>query len=51
MAAEDIGGRSAGLCLRTAEFLRGIGFQVDDELWAIDGANCSPCDDKVPDSH
>ncbi|MER8261430.1 hypothetical protein [Streptomyces albidoflavus] len=43
--------RSDGLCLRTAAFLRGIGFQVDDELWAIDGANCSPCDDKVPDSH
>lgn len=26
-------------------------FDIDDELWAIDGANCSPCDSKVPDSH
>ncbi|MFE5191615.1 hypothetical protein [Streptomyces sp. NPDC056628] len=43
--------RSDGLCLRTADFLKSIGFDVDDELWAIDGANCSPCDNKVPDSH
>ena len=27
------------------------GFDVDDELWAMDAADCSPCNDKVPDSH
>ncbi|WP_455354874.1 hypothetical protein [Streptomyces sp. SYSU K217416] len=43
--------RSDGLCLRTADFLTSIGFDVDQELWAIDGAECSPCDNKVPDSH
>jgi hypothetical protein len=43
--------RGDGLCLRTAEFLTSIGFAIDEELWAIDGANCSPCDNKVPDSH
>ncbi|MCL6291670.1 hypothetical protein [Streptomyces sp. 43Y-GA-1] len=43
--------RSDGLCVRTAEFLAADGWDVDDELWAIDGANCSPCDSKVPDSH
>jgi hypothetical protein len=43
--------RSDGLCLRAADFLTSIGFDVDEELWAIDGAECSPCDNKVPDSH
>ncbi|RGD57935.1 hypothetical protein DR950_09155 [Kitasatospora xanthocidica] len=43
--------RNDGTVVRTAEFLRGNGFDADEELWAIDGANCSPCDDKVPDSH
>ncbi|MEU0343333.1 hypothetical protein ABZ092_31360 [Streptomyces bobili] len=43
--------RSDGLCLSTADFLRGDGWTVDEELWAIDGAECSPCDNKVPDSH
>jgi hypothetical protein len=43
--------RRDGLCLRTADFLKSIGFAVDEELWAIDGADCSPCDNKVPDSH
>ncbi|MER5274340.1 hypothetical protein ABT025_01135 [Streptomyces sp. NPDC002809] len=43
--------RSDGLCLRTADFLRSNGFDIDAELWAIDGAECSPCDSKVPDSH
>ncbi|MGV9338132.1 hypothetical protein [Streptomyces sp. NPDC003688] len=43
--------RRDGLCLRTADFLKSIGFDVDEELWAIDGADCSPCDNKVPDSH
>ncbi|MFD4021058.1 hypothetical protein [Streptomyces sindenensis] len=28
-----------------------LGFNADDELWSVDGANCSPCDNKVPDSH
>ncbi|MDH6139500.1 hypothetical protein P3T35_001500 [Kitasatospora sp. GP30] len=37
--------------LDTAEFLRSIGFDPDEELWARDGAECSPCDSKVPDSH
>ncbi|GGX33433.1 hypothetical protein [Streptomyces chryseus] len=43
--------RSDGLCVRTGDFLRADGWVIDDELWAIDGANCSPCDNKVPDSH
>lgn len=43
--------RSDGLCLHTADFLTSIGFDVDEELCAIDGADCSPCDSKVPDSH
>jgi hypothetical protein len=43
--------RSDGLCLDTADFLKSIGFDIDPELWAIDGADCSPCDSKVPDSH
>ncbi|MFC8584693.1 hypothetical protein ACFUGD_09090 [Streptomyces sp. NPDC057217] len=43
--------RADGLCIRTADFLRADGWTVDDELWAIDGAECSPCDSKVPDSH
>lgn len=43
--------RSDGLCLRTGDFLRSECWDVDEELWAIDGANCSPCDNKVPDSH
>ncbi|MGW6414384.1 hypothetical protein [Streptomyces sp. NPDC055055] len=43
--------RADGLCIRTADFLRADGWTVDAELWAIDGANCSPCDSKVPDSH
>ncbi|MEU2772107.1 hypothetical protein ABZ646_04080 [Streptomyces sp. NPDC007162] len=43
--------RRDGLCLRTADFLKSIGFEVDDELWAVDGTDCSPCDNKVPDSH
>ena len=43
--------RRDGLCLRTADFLASIGFAIDEELWAIDGAECSPCDNKVPDSH
>ncbi|WP_328686659.1 hypothetical protein [Streptomyces sp. NBC_00343] len=40
-----------GLCLRTGDFLKSQGWPVDEELWAIDGTDCSPCDDKVPDSH
>jgi hypothetical protein len=43
--------RNDGLCLNTGDFLKSVGFDVDEELWAIDGANCSPCDSKVPDSH
>ncbi|MFF3646167.1 hypothetical protein [Streptomyces sp. NPDC002564] len=43
--------RADGLVLRTAEVIRGQGFDPSDELWTVDGANCSPCDDKVPDSH
>ncbi|MFD7546766.1 hypothetical protein ACFV0R_23305 [Streptomyces sp. NPDC059578] len=43
--------RRDGLVLRTADFLRANGFAVDEELWNVDGADCSPCDDKVPDSH
>ncbi|MDQ0942954.1 hypothetical protein [Streptomyces sp. V1I1] len=43
--------RCDGTVLRTAELLRDNGFEVDDELWAKDEATCSPCDNKVPDSH
>ncbi|MEU3598410.1 hypothetical protein ABZ714_06690 [Streptomyces sp. NPDC006798] len=43
--------RGDGLVIRTADFLRSNGFRADEELWAMDGAECSPCDDKVPDSH
>ncbi|MEU6735624.1 hypothetical protein ABZ929_20900 [Streptomyces physcomitrii] len=43
--------RRDGLCLRTGDFLKSQGRPVDEELWALDGADCSPCDDKVPDSH
>ncbi|MFI1155795.1 hypothetical protein [Streptomyces sioyaensis] len=43
--------RTDGLVIRTADFLRSNGFDADEELWAKDGSECSPCDDKVPDSH
>lgn len=44
--------RRDGIVIRTAQFLRSIGFDADEELWeAIDGPECSPCDNKVPDSH
>ncbi|MCX4509462.1 hypothetical protein OHA27_03920 [Streptomyces sp. NBC_01619] len=43
--------RNDGLCLRTADVIRANGFAADEELWSVDGAECSPCDDKVPDSH
>ncbi|WP_030732157.1 hypothetical protein [Streptomyces sp. NRRL S-237] len=43
--------RSDGLVIRTADFLRSCGFSPDEELWAKDGTDCSPCDSKVPDSH
>ncbi|MYU54679.1 MULTISPECIES: hypothetical protein [Streptomyces] len=43
--------RCDGTVMRTAEILRDNGFAVDDELWAMDAAECSPCDNKVPDSH
>ena len=42
--------RNDGLCLRTGDFLTSQGWDIDEE-WAIGGANCSPCDNKVPDSH
>ncbi|MFJ4872142.1 hypothetical protein [Streptomyces sp. NPDC088757] len=43
--------RDDGTVTDTAAFLRPIGFAPDEELWARDGADCSPCDSKVPDSH
>jgi hypothetical protein len=43
--------RTDGLVIRTADVLRDNGFDADEELWAMDGATCSPCDSKVPDSH
>jgi hypothetical protein len=43
--------RRDGTVTRTAELLRENGFAVDEELWAMDAADCSPCDNKVPDSH
>lgn len=43
--------RRDGTVMRTAELIRANGFEVDDELWAVDASDCSPCDNKVPDSH
>ncbi|WP_394813241.1 hypothetical protein [Streptomyces johnsoniae] len=43
--------RNDGLVIRTADVIREQGFAPDEELWAMDGADCSPCDNKVPDSH
>ncbi|MEY2231884.1 hypothetical protein [Streptomyces sp. BF23-19] len=43
--------RREGLVIRTADFLRSCGFSPHEELWARDGADCSPCDSKVRDSH
>nr|WP_239091762.1 hypothetical protein [Streptomyces sp. SID14478] len=43
--------RTDGLVLRTVDVIRGQGFEPSAEMWAVDGADCSPCDDKVPDSH
>ncbi|MEV5493460.1 hypothetical protein AB0L47_36765 [Streptomyces bobili] len=36
--------RSDRLCLRTGDFLKSQGWTIDEELWANDDANCSPCD-------
>ncbi|MFI5757490.1 hypothetical protein [Streptomyces sp. NPDC051569] len=43
--------RRDGTVMRTAELLRECGFGVDEELWSNDASDCSPCDNKVPDSH
>lgn len=43
--------RRDGTVMRTADLIRENGFEVDEELWAMDAADCSPCDNKVPDSH
>ncbi|MFH0521824.1 hypothetical protein ACHBTE_32180 [Streptomyces sp. M41] len=43
--------RRDGIVMRTAEIIRGNGFEVDTELWEVDASDCGPCDDKVPDSH
>jgi hypothetical protein len=43
--------RRDGTVMRTAELLRANGFDVDEELWSVDASDCSPCDEKVPDSH
>lgn len=43
--------RRDGTVMRTAEIIRKNGFAVDDELWEVDASDCSPCDNKVPDSH
>ncbi|MFE3886867.1 hypothetical protein ACFXPQ_28880 [Streptomyces lydicus] len=43
--------RRDGTVMRTAELIRKNRFEVDDELWSADASDCSPCDDKVPDSH
>jgi hypothetical protein len=43
--------RRDGLVLRTADVIREQGFNPDEELWSMDGSDCSPCDNKVPDSH
>ncbi|MEV0278204.1 hypothetical protein AB0I22_17720 [Streptomyces sp. NPDC050610] len=43
--------RRDGTVFRTASVLRDNGFAVDEELWSMDSADCSPCDQKAPDSH
>lgn len=43
--------RRDGIVMRTAEIVRGNGFQIDLELWEVDASDCGPCDEKVPDSH
>ncbi|NSC23528.1 hypothetical protein FM076_21180 [Streptomyces albus subsp. chlorinus] len=43
--------RQDGTVMRTADLIRANGFEVDEELWAVDASECSPCDNKVPDSH
>lgn len=43
--------RRDGTVMRTADLIRANGFTVDTELWASDESDCSPCDNKVPDSH
>ncbi|MEV7088610.1 hypothetical protein AB0O07_22440 [Streptomyces sp. NPDC093085] len=43
--------RRDGTVTRTAALLRTNGFAVDAELWEVDASDCSPCDNKVPDSH
>ncbi len=43
--------RRDGTVMRTAEIIRANGFDVDEELWSVDASECSPCDNKVPDSH
>jgi hypothetical protein len=43
--------RRDGTVMRTADLIRANGFQVDEELWRKDESDCSPCNDKVPDSH
>lgn len=43
--------RRDGTVMRTADIIRNNGFAIDEELWAVDDPECSPCDNKVPDSH
>jgi hypothetical protein len=43
--------RRDGIVMRTAEIIRGNGFEIDRELWEADASDCGPCDEKVPDSH
>ncbi|MFH8592391.1 hypothetical protein [Streptomyces rimosus] len=43
--------RRDGTVMRTANLIGTNGFEVDTELWAVDESDCSPCDNKVPDSH
>ncbi|MFF4407256.1 hypothetical protein ACFY2W_29735 [Streptomyces sp. NPDC001262] len=43
--------RCDGTVMRTAEIIRRNGFAIDEELWEVDASTCSPCDNKVPDSH
>lgn len=54
-AAGDTGARDPKELLdAVAPHIRELTTNVFDSgmtLWAIDGADCSPCDDKVPDSH
>ncbi|MCL7380708.1 hypothetical protein [Streptomyces sp. 35G-GA-8] len=61
VGVEDLWEREVRLLLRDSVAVRslaerilgqGVAYLVTAmELWSVDASDCSPCDDKVPDSH